>query len=408
MLRRHASAAGTPREIPDPARARARRDGRRLRGLRPADRARGGDQGAAHRRSQRAARRRVAHALSPRSPGRRPTEPSEHRLGLRVRRGGRLEQRPHRHGAGRRPRPKEPVRHRPPVCARRHRPDHERAAQRDAACTRARCGPPRYQAGQHHPARRRQHQSRRFRHRQARYLGAHPARLGARHGLAHVARAADRRCGRPTQRPVLLRRDALPAADRRAGLQRLAGDRDAQGAARATRAALDRRHRLAALARRGGAKGHGQVAGGTLSRRCRVRRGTAHGDRRRRCRSRGLGCRRQRFHGPAAAGYSRIAGVARAVAGSGRRRRWRAAAARGRRGRVCLPEDSVGVGPGGLRRGVGDASRRARQRRTGHVGCGHRARRAGGAGASACRLIGSGIRGRDGAKRGGDRAADVG
>ena len=93
-----------------------------------------------------------------------------------------------------------------------------------------------------------------FRHRQARHLGAHPARFGARHGLAHVARAADRRCRRPAQRPVLLRRDPLPAADRRAGLQRLAGDGDAQGAARAACAPSSVVAALPRRARRGGAK----------------------------------------------------------------------------------------------------------------------------------------------------------
>ncbi len=138
------------RQIRNPARARPRRDGRRLRGVRPDDQAprRAEDDPPRPARGRTTGRRR--RALSPRGAGGGPAQSSEHRLDLRLRRGRRHVV--HRDGVRRRPRAQGVLRRRRALPSRRHRADHDADPRRARVLAPAGRRSPRHQAGEHLPA----------------------------------------------------------------------------------------------------------------------------------------------------------------------------------------------------------------------------------------------------------------
>ena len=105
--------------------------------------------------------------------------------------------------------------------------DHPSRARRPRLRARARRGAPRSEARKCHghpgarPARAREHQAARLRDREARTpsraagdTADHAARSGDRNARLHVSRAGGRSRGRHAQRCLLVRRDAVPHADR--------------------------------------------------------------------------------------------------------------------------------------------------------------------------------------------------
>ena len=220
-------------------------------------------------------------ALSPRGAGRRPAQPPEHSLGLRVRRGG-----PASSGSfiamelvgGR---DLKGLLDTGPASARPPPAGSCRAAERTALRARARRRPPRHQAGNIILVADGRVKVADFGI--AKLDASELTQLGSVLGtVSHMSPeqltgdAVDRRsdlfsCG------VILYQ--LLTGER--ALQRLAGDGDAQGAARAARGAVAASSpSLPPPARRGGSQGHGEDAGGALCQRGCIRRGAARGHRR--------------------------------------------------------------------------------------------------------------------------------
>ena len=254
--------------------------------------------------------------LPPRSAGRGTAVAPQHRLHLRHRRGrGRLV---HRDGVRQGPRAQGLLRGERAVRARRHRADHDADPGRARLLAQARRHPPRHQARERHPARRRRRQGRRFRHRAHRVVEHDAGGLGARHAELHVARADHGPSRRRPLGSLLRRRHPLPVPDRRAPVQRLVHRHDAQGAGGRPAAAVAVQRAGARRDGCRGAQGAGEAPGRALSDRRRVRRRIAR-------RSAASGLR----------GRSDAAGAARAGGASGARRchAHRKARACGRRGR---------------------------------------------------------------------------
>ncbi len=228
--------------------ARARRDGRRLRRLRPADQAPGRAEDDPARAPAQRGCGGHARAIPPGGPGGRAAVTPQHRPDLRLRRGGRAVV--HRDGVRRGARAQGELRRERALPPDRRRAHHGADSRRARLLAPPGRGPPRHQAGEHLPAGRRKREGRRLRHRPRRVVEPDAGGLGARHAELHVARADPRTARRRALGPVLGRRRPLPVPDRRAALHRLGRHDDAKGAAGRPVAALH--------AQRSGAPGHGR------------------------------------------------------------------------------------------------------------------------------------------------------
>ncbi|CAH0263122.1 hypothetical protein ROS9278_03452 [Roseomonas sp. CECT 9278] len=291
--RAHA-ASRTEQQVRGAGHARRRRHGHGLRRDRPHHRTPRGHQGGQAPRRERRRGGRGACPFPPRGAGRRPAVAPQHRRRLRLWR-----ERPRRldrDGAGRGQKPQGPARQERTLHHPRHRADHGRGLRRPGLFAPARRGAPGHQARQHHDDDRRPGEDRRFRHRPAREFVDDAGRHADRHAVLHGARAVPRRTGRPARRHLVLRRHAVPAADRGEAVRgRLLG-RDAQGAAHRTAAAIPAVGHHAAWLRRSDRARAGQAAGRPVPLRRRIRR--RHPRRGPCARRRGRTCRAARAAGP--------------------------------------------------------------------------------------------------------------
>ena len=226
-----------PRQVRDPARAGARRDGRRVRRLRPDDQAHRRAEDDPRRSARRRERRDHRRALSPRGAGGRAAQPPEHRRASTI----------SARNSGVWYIAMEYVKG-------RELKDYFQANERFATADivrimtqilaalgyshRAGVDPPRHQAGERLPAGRRHGQGRRLRHRAHRIVEHDAGGHRARHAELHVARADPGTADRRALGSLLRRRHPLPVPDRRAAVQRLGDDHDAQGAGGGSAAAV--------------------------------------------------------------------------------------------------------------------------------------------------------------------------
>ena len=237
-------------------RPRRGRDGRRLRGQRHAAAPQGRDQDHPQERARLEFRQGILDALRARGAGGGAPEPSQHRAGVRLRRGGRC--RLHRHGAGARARAEDLLRREGALRAEGDRAHRGRAVRGAALRPRGRHRPPRHQAGQRHDRRAGAGQAHRLRRRAhcrpgPHRLGQDAGRHGGRHAGLHVARADPGPHPRPAQRHFFRGRDPLRVPLRQQavhGRGRL-GDRQ-EDPQRGARAALQPQPRAVAAVRRGG------------------------------------------------------------------------------------------------------------------------------------------------------------
>ena len=205
----------------------------------------------------------------------------------------------HRDGVHQGPRAQGLFRGERAVRAGGHRADHDADPRRARLLAQARRRPPRHQARERHPARRRRRQGRRLRHRAHRVVEHDAGRHGDGHAELHVARADHGIARRRALRPLLRRRHPVPVPDGRAPVQRLGDRHHAQGAGGRSAAAFALQRAGAGRDGRRRAEGAREAARRALPERRGVRRRVAHRRRaaygaRRRRHGRGAGDLRRR------------------------------------------------------------------------------------------------------------------